>query len=171
MKRVVCFLISLLIVAAASSQLAAQSPTPIRPDFSGTWVTAEPEFSDRWFDVGLSRIPGSGNISIQHTDNRFSLTITLPDKTLERLLNVLGRYEPTVIYRIYPPGRSGGSGAGGQSRLERTSWLDDRLVIPNAIMGERPITMTFSLDGQTLKVESRVDGRANAVTQRFTRVK
>lgn len=173
-RNAVCLSACLWILAAASSQLAAQSTTSTRPDFSGTWVPTQPEISDRWFNVGLTRIPGDGSISIQQTDSRFSLTIALPDKTLDLLLNVIGRYEPTIIYRIYPGGRSGGAGAGGPARPERTSWIEDRLVIPNAITSERPVTMTFSLDGQVLRVESSVDisaSRANSVTQLFTRVK
>jgi hypothetical protein len=53
--------------------------------------------------------------------------------------------------------------------------VDDRLVIPNAITGAiRPVMMTFSMDGERLKMETRVEvaaTRVNNTLQLFTKVK
>jgi hypothetical protein len=169
-----------LVVAVAAvllvaPQPAAQSPSPAasRPDLSGTWMPAEPAKSDRLFDVGLSTIPGSGRMTIEQTPNRFTVTITMPDERLDPLLTIGGRFYPTIIYRVYESGRAGGAGAGAQVP-SLTSWVGDRLVIPNARPGTRPTTTTFSMDGERLKMETRVEvdaTRANNVVELFTKVK
>ena len=47
--------------------------------------------------------------------------------------------------------------------------------LPDAIVGAiRPVTMTFSMDGERLKMETRVEvdaTRVNNTTQLFTKVK
>jgi hypothetical protein len=154
--------------------LLGQSPGPSRPNLSGTWAPADPEASDARFNVGLSRIPGSGRLTIEQTANRFTVSVTMPDNRLDGAF-ANGRFEQTVIYRVYESGRSGGAGAGTPQVPTRTAWVDDRLVIPNVIPGSaRPITMTFSMAGERLKIETRfeVDAtNANTITELFTKVK
>jgi hypothetical protein len=159
-------------------QLLAQSPTPSRPNFSGTWVPTDPEASDARFNVGLSRIPGSARLTIEQAADRFTLSITIPDDRLDAAF-ANGRFEQTVIYRVYDAWRSGGAGAGPPKVppkvLTRTAWVDDRLVIPNASPGlARPVTMTFSMAGERLRIETRFDAdvtSASTITDLFTKMK
>ena len=154
--------------------LLGQSPGPSRTNLSGTWVPTDPVASDARFNVGLSRIPGSGRVTIEQTANRFTLSITMPDDRLDGAF-ANGRFEQTVIYRVYESGRSGGTGAAPPQVPTRTAWVDDRLVIPNAIPGSvRPITMTFSMAGERLRIETRFETDAkgvNTIGELFTKVK
>lgn len=165
-----------LLVAAvltADSQLAAQTPAQPRPNFSGTWTPVDPAKSDRLFDVGLSAIPGSARLTIDQTATRFTVTIAIPDDRLDPVLTISGRFYPTIMYRVYDSGRSGGGGA-GPTVPSLTSWVGDRLVIPNARPSTRPTSTTFSMDGERLKMETRVEvdaTRVNNVTELFAKVK
>ena len=114
--------------------LVGQSPGPSRPNLSGTWAPADPESSDARFNVGLSRIPGSGRLTIEQAANRFTVSITMPDDRLDRAF-ATGRFQQTIIYRVDESGRSGGAGAGPPQVPTHTAWVGDRLVIPNAILG------------------------------------
>ena len=160
-----------------SPHLLGQSPKPSQTNLSGVWVPADPETSDARFNVGLSRIPGSGRVTIEQTANRFTLSITMPDDRLDGAF-ANGRFEQTVIYRVDGSGRSGGAGAGpaGPPKVPtHTAWVDDRLVIPNAIPGSaHPATMTLSMAGERLRIETRFEidaTRANTITELFTKVK
>jgi len=98
----------------------------------------------------------------------------MPDDRLDRAFGH-DRFEQTVIYRVYESGRSGGAGAGPPQVPTHPTWVDDRLVIPNAILGSaHPVTMTFSMEGERLRIESRVEGdatNASTITEFFTKVK
>jgi len=98
----------------------------------------------------------------------------MPDDRLDGAF-ANGRFEQTVIYRVYESGRSGGAGAGPPQVPTRTTWVDDRLVIPNAIPGSaHPITMTLSMAGERLRIETRLDvdaASANTIRELFTKVK
>ena len=163
-----------LVLGTASVPRAQMPAAPRHPSFAGTWAPSDPDKSNQLFNVGLSSIPGSGRMTIEQRDDRFTVTIALPDDKLEAMLRLTGRYYPTTIYRV-PPGsvRVGGTGAGGPPPLTDPTWMDDKLVIPNARQSARPVTTTYALDGERLKVESQVEigaGRSNTVTEWFTRV-
>ena len=99
----------------------------------------------------------------------------MPDDRLDPILGISGRFYSTIIYRLSPtPGRQGGTGAAGPQRVTVPTWLGDRLVIPDPRPTTRPTTITFSLDGERLKLETRVEvgaGRENNVTELFAKVK
>ena len=156
--------------------LRAQSPaTPQRPSFAGTWEPTEPEKSDRLFDVGLTTIPGRGQLTIEQRADRFTVRITMPDDRLDPILSIKGRFYETIVYRTpTAPGRSGGYGAGGPATPVGVTWVGDQLVIPNARPDGRPGKTTYSMDGDRLKVETLgqvTSDRASTVTEWFTRVK
>ena len=160
--------------SCCSPNVLAQSPGPSPPNLSGTWVPANSEESDRLFNVGLTRIPGSGRLTIIQSSNRFTVTITMPDDRLDGAF-ANGRFDQTVIYRVYDSGRSGGAGAGKPPEVPpRTAWVDDRLIIPNAVTGAaRPVTLIFSVEGERLRIETRVKvdaTRSNIIREFFTRV-
>ena len=173
MKLQAC--IALGVILWLGPQVPAQTPAAAsRPNFSGAWQPADPAKSDKLFDVGLSYVPGSGRLTIEQTERRFTMTITRPDDRLEPLPNISGRFIPTIVYRIYESGRAGGGGR-GDLKPSLTSWLGDRLVIPDPRPGSRlPMTSTFSMEGDRLKMETRaeVDAvRASTVIELFTKVK
>ena len=174
-KVIARFVAALAVAFCLGPHLLGQSPAPpSRTNFSGTWVPANPEASDARFNVGLSRIPGTGSLTIEQTAGRFKVSITMPDDRLEGAF-AHGRFQQTVIYRVYGSYRSGGAGAAPPQAPTNTTWVDDRLVIPNAILGSaRPVTMTFSMEGEQLRVEARVEGDAttgSTITEFFRRVK
>ena len=168
------FVAALVAALWLGPHVLGQSPGPSRTNLSGTWVPADPAVSDARFNVGLSRIPGSGRLTIEQTANRFTVSITMPDDRLDGAF-AHGRFQQTIIYRVDGSGRSGGGGAGPPQVPTHTAWVDDRLVIPNAILGSaRPVTMTFSMDGERLRIESRVeaDGTSGStIRELFTKVK
>jgi len=128
------FVAALVVALWLGPHLLGQSPGPSRTNLSGTWIPTDPEASDARFNVGLSRIPGSGRVTIEQAANRFTVSITMPDDRLDGAF-ANGRFQQTVVYRVYESGRSGGAGAGPPQVPTRTAWVDDRLVIPNAILG------------------------------------
>ena len=153
----------------------AQTPAPTsHPSFAGIWAPSIPGASDRRYDVGLTMIPGQGRLAIEQRANRLTVTMTIPDDKLEPLLAISGRFLPTAIYYL-PETRTGGYGAGGAPELTRPTWLGNQLVIPNPWPQlTRPTTQTYSLDGDKLAIETRVDmgpGRVNDFTERFDKVK
>lgn len=166
-----------VLAACIGSPLFAQAPLPNqRPSFAGTWTPSSPESSDRRFAVGLTLIPGQGRLSIEQRENRLTVTMTIPDDRLDVILRVKGRFYPTAMYYLSETeGRSGGYGASGQPQLTKATWLGDRLVVPNPWPGlARPMTQTYSLDGNRLKIETRADmgsGRESNFTEFFTKVK
>lgn len=164
-------------VAAVPICLLAQQPnqTP-HPSFAGVWAPSIPADSDRRYDVGLTLIPGQGRLTIEQRANRLTVTITVPDDKLDPMLAINGRFYPTVIYYLpETAGRLGGYGASGPPKQTQTAWVGDELVIPNPWpQFTHPTTQTYSLDGERLQIETRVDmgsGRVNDVIERFTRVK
>ena len=136
---------------------------------------ADLERSDRYFDVGLSPIPGTARLIIEQRGvNRLTVTILIPE---ERLAPINPRFYATfyqtIVYRLFEPeGRGGGAGAGGAPQPTVPTWVGDRLVIPNARPSAFPTLTTFSMDGDQLKIETHVDrggGRGNHVTELFKR--
>jgi len=169
-------ILSIAVLICAAPRLLAQIPAVApQPTLAGTWAPSEPARSDQLFAVGLTPLPGRGRLTIEQRPDRLAVTITMPDDMLDPLLDVSGRFYATIIYRT-TQGRSGGSGAGGAQQLSTPTWFGDRLVIPNARPSARPITTTttYSLEGDRLKSETRVEvsaGHANTITEWFTRVR
>jgi hypothetical protein len=162
------------VVLASVAQPLAQTPSPTaHPSFAGTWAPSIPSDSDRLFDVGLTMISGQGRLIIEQRANRLTVTMTIPDDKLEPLLAINGPFYPTAIYYLSDT-RTGGYGAGGAPQLTQPTWLGNQLVIPNPWpMLKRPTTQTYSLDGDHLAIETRVDmgpGRVNDHTERFEKV-
>jgi hypothetical protein len=173
-------MIQLALVIAATVNgpvpMRAQAPAAAaRPNFTGAWIPSDPTASDRWFDVGLTNIPGQGRVTIAQRPDRLTVTITMPDEKLDPLLTISGRFYPTVIYRLTDaPGRIGGAGAGGPLRPSVPTWFGDRLVIPDPWPSFRRTSATYSLDGDRLKLETSVEvdsARSNTITQWFTKAK
>jgi hypothetical protein len=111
-------------------------------------------------------------LTIEQSAKRLTVTVTVPDEKLEPMLEIQGRFYPTAIYYLSEI-RTGGYGAGGAPQPTQPTWLDDRLVIPNPWPGAHPTTQTYSLDGNHLVIETRVDmgpGRVNDTTERFDKV-
>jgi hypothetical protein len=172
---------TLCLMGAAAAFLSVTTlVSPMRafaqaPTLAGTWQPSDPARSDELFAVGLTAIPGSGRVTIEQRPDRLTVTISIPDDKLDPILRVSGRFYPAIIYRISETaGRFGGAGAGGPHPPAMPTWFGEKLVIPDARPGARPITMTYSIDGSRLKVETRVDldgTRANTVTEWFTRVR
>ncbi len=137
-------------------------------------MPAEPGRSEVLFSNGVSwvaGVSGQGRLIIEQRPDRLTLTKQLPDNTLDMMLNFKGRFDTTTVYRIVvAQGRSGGFGAGGDTRA---SWQGDRLVLP--ILGAaRPTTVAFSLDGERLKVEMHnvvSPGKENNTPEWFIKVK
>jgi hypothetical protein len=159
----------------AVPRLLAQAPSSTsHPSLAGIWAPTVPEDSDRLFGVGLTLIPGQGRLTIEQRANRLTVTITIPDDKLDPRLAIQGRFYPTVIYFV-SEARSLGYGAGGPPKLTQATWVDDRLVIPNPWPGlTHPTMQTYSLDGDRLRVETRVEmgaGRENVITERLAKVK
>jgi hypothetical protein len=170
-----CAAIAVFFMSVAQVPPLAQANAPTsHPSFAGTWAPSVPADSDRRYDVGLTRIPGQGRLTIEQSANRLTVTMTIPDNKLEPLLAVQGRLYPTAIYYLSEV-RTGGYGAGGAPQPTQPTWLDNRLVIPNPWPGlTHPTTQMYSLDGNHLTIETRVDmgaGRVNDITERFDKVK
>ena len=161
-------------LACAAPPLLAQEPVAApHPSFSGTWVPSEPAKSDRWFDVGMTVVPGRGRLSIEQTGTRFVVTVSVPDDKLDPILDINGRFYTSIIFRLIEPrGRAGGYGAGGPQPTQ-SSWQGDRLVIRNPWPSQRPHTMTFSMDGDRLKVETHTDvgTRSSDITEWYSKLK
>jgi hypothetical protein len=163
-------------VVCGLSPLFAQTPAGVaHPVFAGTWMPSDAAASNRWFDVGLTNIPGDGRLTIEQRPDRLTVTITMPDQKLDPLLKINGRFYPTVMYRLTDAqGRLGGAGAGGPQRPSVPTWFGDRLVIPDPWPSFRRTSATYSLEGDRLKMETTVEidsARSNTITQWFTRVK
>ena len=170
-----------LVVATAALLCATRpltGPAPAaakHPTFAGTWVPSDPGRSDTFFSVGLAVVPGRGQLTIEQRADRLALTITLPDENTDIFLRMNGQYYEKVVYRL-PVGsmRSGGYGASGPPTRPGPIWDGDRLVLPAQQPSFRAVTTTFSLDGDRLNAETRVQidaTRANTVPEWFTRVK
>lgn len=146
--------LSIVVLTSWFAEPLQQMPSPAAPpNFAGTWVPAEPARSNVLFNNGLGWVSGNGSIVIEQRTNRLSVTRYVPDNILDSLLLIHGQFFPTVIYRIVEPrGRSGGSGAGGDQR--GSSWQGERLVLTQSRSGVRLITVSLSLDGERLKLET-----------------
>jgi hypothetical protein len=159
--------------SAVSAQAPAQSPAVTPPALAGIWVPVDPARSDRYFDVGLSLVPGQGRLTIEQRPDRITVRITMPDDRLDPLLDLTGRFYEAIIYRVGTQGRQGGFGASGPQPPTGPTWIGDRLVIPNPRPSVYPTTTTYSREGERLKSETRVTvaaGRENTVTEWFTKV-
>jgi hypothetical protein len=159
-----------------SPALFGQTPaTAPLPTFAGTWTPSDPDRSDQLFAVGLTAIPGDGQLTIEQRPDRLTLSMAMPDEKLDPILGVNGRFYPTIIYRIPNERfRLGGFGASGPQFPAGPHWLGDQLVIPGVRPGARPITAVLSIDGERLKMETQVEvreGRTNTVTEWFTRIR
>lgn len=163
--------ISLFSAPAGMFQQAGQSD--LRPSFAGTWTPSDPERTDVLFKNGLGWIPSDGRLVIEQRSDRFTLTKEVPDEKLDPILDINGQYIKTMVFRIVVPrGRAGGAGAAGDQRP--SSWQGDRLTFHDSPPGGRPFTMTFSLEGERLKLETRAvmsPGRENNIVNWFTKVK
>jgi hypothetical protein len=163
-----------LTVAASPGPAAQELPPSQRPSFAGTWAPSDPKWSEVLFVNGMSSVAsvsGQGRLIIEQRPDRLTITKQLPDDKLDIMLNFIGRYDTTTVYRIeMSPGRSGGFGAAGDPRA---GWRADRLVFE--IRGAaKPQTVAFSMDGERLKVETHVvvsPGKENNTPEWFTRVK
>src|SRR6188508_837952 len=93
------FVVALVAAFWLGPPLHGQAPGPSRTNLSGTWVPTDPAVSDARFNVGLSRIPGSGRLTIEQTGNRFTVSITMPDDRLDGAF-AQGRFQQTIIYRV-----------------------------------------------------------------------
>jgi len=167
--------LSAFLAVMGSHGLVAQSMPPgQRPSFAGTWVPADPNRSEVLFSSGISSVAGvsgQGRLVVEQRPDRLILTRQLSDDALNMMLNFKGSFDTTTVYRIVvPQSGDGGLGAGGDTR---SSWQGDRLVLQ--ILGApKPTTVTFSLDGERLKLESRVvvgPGKENNTVELFTRLK
>ena len=167
-------LVAAAVVLLDAAPLPAQQPsTPQRPSFAGTWAPADPARSDELFAVGLSPIPGRSRLIIeQRGTNRLTVTIAIPDEVIDAFNpKFFARRYATIIYHLFEPeGRAGGAGAGGVPQPTLPTWIGDRLVIPDPRPSARPMTTTYSMDGDRLKLETRVEiagDRVNIVTEWF----
>ena len=166
-------IVAIFAIGAWRGSAAQDVPSTQRPSFAGNWMPAEPARSEVLFSNGLSlaEVGGQGRLVIEQRADRLILTRQLSDDALDKMLNFKGRFDTTTVYRIVVPqaGR-GGFGAGGDTSA---SWQGDRLVLP--ILGAaHPTTVTFSLDGERLKVEMHnvvSSGKENNTPEWFTKVK
>ena len=143
-----------------------------RPTFAGAWTPSDPARSDVLFNNGLGWIPGTGRLVIEQRPNRLTVTKHVPDDKLDPLLAIHGRWDLTVAYPIIESrGRSGGFGAGGDG----SSWRGDRLVLTQSRAGSRLSTVSLSLDGDRLKLETHVviagESKESTVPEWFSRTR
>lgn len=171
-------ILAAVVLACATSRPAGQTPAASpHPSFAGTWAPADLERSDRYFDVGLSSIPGTARLILEQRDvNRLTVTILIPEERLAPINPLFYHtFYQTIVYRLFEPqGRGGGAGAGGTPQPTVPTWIGDRLVIPNARPSAFPTMTTFSMDGDRLKIETHVDrggGRSNDVVEWFRKEK
>jgi hypothetical protein len=165
-------MVLIAVLGGARLPVSAQTPAPASlPDFSGVWAPSDAARSDTLFDVGLSVVPGRGRMTIDQRVNRITISISMTDDKLEPLMAISGRFYASIIYGITSrPARQGGFGAAGPPELTVPTWVGDRLVIPDARPAQRKATWTLSREGDRLKVETKVEGRANTITEWFSRV-
>lgn len=144
-----------------------------RPSFAGIWAPVDPARSDQLFAVGLTPIPGRAQLVIeQRGTNRLTVTINIPDEVLDQFNpKFFARRYTTISYNLFEPeGRSGGAGAGGVPQPVFPTWIGNRLVIPDPRPSTRPMTTTYALDGERLKLETHIEiarDRVNTVTEWF----
>ena len=170
----VSFIVLSAVLAIVGSQVSsAQEVLPSqRPSFAGTWVPADPNRSEVLFNNGTSAVAGvsgQGRLLIEQRADRLTLTRQLSDDASSMMLNFKGSFDTTTVYRIVlPQSGNGGLGAGGDTR---SSWQEDRLVL-QIVGAAKPTTVTFSLDGERLRVETHVvvsPGKENNQAELFTR--
>ena len=168
------FIGTMVVLAAylAGHALAQVPVAPSHPSCAGVWTPSDPEASDSKFGVGLTLIPGQGRLDIEQRADRLTVTMTIPEKQLARMLAASGRFYPAAIYNL--PESDGRPGSDYRQQTQ-ARWVDDRLVIPNPWPGlARPTTQTYSLDGNRLKIQTHSDmgnGRQSDVTEWFTKAK
>ena len=153
----------------------AQVPSPLpRPSFAGTWTPSEPARNDVLFDNGLGWVPGNGRLIIEQRPDRLTVTREIPDAKLDPLLSINGQVSLTVAYRIIESqGRFGGAAAVG-AYGQKPSWQGASLVLWDDGCCGKGFTVTYSLDGDRLKVARRTvvsDTRENNTAEWFTKVK
>lgn len=161
--------------SASVSARQAQAPEP-RPLFTGTWVPAHAAHLDFLYSAGMAMVPAGGQLIIDHRPNRHTITNVIPDKDLDPVLSINGRYYQTIIYRLSEPprGRNGGFGASGPRPARTEGWIGNELVIANLRPSFRETVTRFSMDGERLKIVTTaeiVNGKQNTVTAFFVRAK
>jgi hypothetical protein len=140
-----------------SAQSQATPPAPAvtpalqRPSFAGVWKPSDPAKADTFFSVGITWVPGDGRIAIEQSSNRLTVTMTIPDAILDKLLSIQKQYYPTIIYRIDEPSGRGGFGSAGDLS---GSWQGDRLVIMRRTTANVRGTTSLLMDGDRLKKEN-----------------
>jgi hypothetical protein len=68
----------------ATRLLIGQVPTAaLRPPFAGIWTPSDRARSDELFAVGLASVPGRGRLTIKQTTDRLTVTITLPEDSID----------------------------------------------------------------------------------------
>ena len=164
-------ILMLSLIGGAGAPLDQAVAESRRPTFAGTWTPSEPARSEEFFDVGLGWIPGDGRLIIEQAPNRLTVTKSLPDAKLDRLLGFARReFVATVIYWIDAPSR-GGAGASG---IVGSSWRGDQLILTQKQAGNRLTTESLSLDGDRLKLETliHISGESKDTTKAewFSRV-
>ena len=173
--RSLSLILTLSLIGGASAPIAQTADTK-RPTFAGTWQPSDPEKSETLFDIGIGWVPGEGRVVIEQARNRLTVTLIIPDDKLDRLLAIQREFYTTVVYRIDDPiGRRGGGagGAGANGQPADSSWQGDRLVLVQRQVGGRSITVSISLDGDRLKLDSHavVGGKGHTNSQWFDRIK
>jgi hypothetical protein len=172
--RSLSLILTLSLIGGAAAPLAQTGAETRRPAFAGAWRPSDPARSEMFFDVGLGWVPGDGRLVVEQTSNRLTVTKHIPDAKLDRLLAVHREFYTTVIYRIEDPGgRLGGAGASGQAA--GSSWQGDRLMVIQRQTGIRQITVSLSMDGERLKMDTHVviaaENKESTTSEWFERIK
>ena len=169
--RSLILILTLSLIGGAPSR-AQTVPETRRPTFAGVWTPSEPARSEVFFNNGIGWIPGDGRLVIEQTSNRLTVTKSLPDAKLDRLLAFQQEFDVTVAYRISDPRAPAGGSAGNPYS---SSWQGDRLVLVQRQAGIRLITVSLSLDGERLKRETHVvitgEKKESTTVEWFERVK
>ena len=170
------FAVGMTVPHGSAGSPAQSAPVTTHPNLAGVWIPADPVTSDKRFMFGLTPIPGRGQLTIEQRPDRLTLTITMPDADLDRLLDINGRFYTTITYRVSPtPGRAGGYGAAGPPPPPNgPTWFGDELVTrnPRPASNANQTTTRYSLDGARLKSVTQIHlptGPTNTVTEWFVR--
>ena len=153
-------------------RLQQKPPAVTRPNFAGSWEPADQSRSSTLFSVGIGRVPANGRVVIEQRANRLTVTKSVPDDVLDRLLQVQGQFYPTVMYPIIESRGDVGVGALGDLRA---SWQGERLVLNRSQAGIRLITVSLSMDGDRLKKDAHTaiasEQKESTVSEWFVRAK
>jgi hypothetical protein len=154
--------VTLSLVGGASWPLDQTASESARRTLAGTWSPSDPARTEAFFDVGIGWIPGDGRLVIEQTPNRLTVTRSIPDAKLDRLLDSQRReFIATVIYWIDAPAR-GGAGANG---MNGSSWRGDQLILTQKQSGGRRITEALALDGDRLRLDIQITAENKDTTR------